>query len=40
MKPEKFVHLHLVYHFTVPLNLSLVKGYTFLTQIEKGILDR
>ena len=22
VKPEKFDHLHLVYHFTVPLNLE------------------
>ena len=23
VKPEKFGHLHLVYHFTVPLSLEL-----------------
>ena len=27
VKPEKFGHLHLVYHFTVPLNILLSKSY-------------
>ena len=25
VKPEKFVHLHLVYHFTVPLRGSFIE---------------
>ena len=32
-KPEKFGHLHLVYHFIVPLNVAFRKNWT---TMEKG----
>ena len=29
VKPEKFGHLHLVYHFTVPLSIHFLAKYHF-----------
>ena len=28
VKPEKFGHLHLVYHFTVPLRLGVIGRFS------------
>ena len=33
VKPEKFGHLHLVYHFTVPLNPRIPTAYWYLDGI-------
>ena len=37
VKPEKFGHLHLVYHFTVPLNTNLL--LTILPGILSGLVE-
>ena len=44
IKPEKFGHLHLVYHFTVPLTvIELQKGFSYrqyITILKKDIMKR
>ena len=42
VKPKKFGHLHLVYHFTIPLKLWLwdldVPTVLFMKSYDKGML--
>ena len=41
VKPEKFGHLHLIYHFTIPLKvtkfLAKISQFKFLVMTEKNI---
>ena len=39
VKPEKFDHLHLVYHFTVPLTaLTAIKKFPYLFTLYKRFM--
>ena len=41
VKPEKFDHLHLVYHFTIPLTDGLIKRTSsMLNEIESKTVQR
>ena len=37
VKPEKFDHLHLAYHFTVPLNLYITLNLVALLKVLKNL---